>query len=83
MSQGPGGMDPRITGPASLAQQQAGSQPPGIPLISDDEAERRQQEADAQRLRRRAWRRLLVISGLVAVAVLVLWLAFGVSAPGV
>ena len=42
MTQGQGGLDPRITGPASLAQSHASKQPPGIPLISDEEALRRQ-----------------------------------------
>jgi len=55
MSQGQGGLDPRITGPASLAQVGAGKQQ-GIPLISDEEAERRQRAADAARGRRRIMR---------------------------
>ena len=67
MSQGQGGLDPRITGPASLAQVEAGKQQPGIPLISDEEAERRQRAADAARGRRR-W---IVRAAVAGAAVLI------------
>ena len=64
MSQGQGGLDPRITGPASLAQVGAGKQQ-GIPLISDEEAERRQRAADAARDRRRRIVRVVVAGAAV------------------
>ena len=64
----------------ALAQAQAARRKPGIPLISDEEAERRQQQADASRRRRRALRR--IIAALVAVAFAVwLFLAFGPLQP--
>jgi ferric-dicitrate binding protein FerR (iron transport regulator) len=65
-----------ITAAAALAQLQAAKRERGIPLISDEEAERRQRQADASRRRRRIWRRL--IAALVAVALAVwLFLSFG------
>jgi ferric-dicitrate binding protein FerR (iron transport regulator) len=74
VSSGQGGLDPRITVPAALAQ--SARRKPGIPSITDEEAERRQQQADASRRRRRIWRRLIVV--LVAVVLIVwLFLAFG------
>ena len=63
---GGSGLDPRITIPAILAQQQAAKRKPGIPLISDEEAERRQREADASRQRRARWRRILVTLAVLA-----------------
>ena len=78
MSQGLGGLDPRITGPASLAQSQASKTRPGIPLISDEEALRRQQAADASRKRRRWIMRI----GAAAVAVVVGILALLLMTPG-
>ncbi len=65
MTQGGSGLDPRITGPASVAQAQASKQRSGIPLISDEEALRRQQAADRARRRRR----LLIRVGAVVAAV--------------
>jgi hypothetical protein len=58
--QGGSGLDPRITIPALLAQQQAAKRPPGIPLITDEEAERRQREADRKRRRHAVLRRIAV-----------------------
>ncbi len=84
MSQGTGGLDPRITGPASLAQLQAGDLQPGIPFISDEEARLRQREADASRRRRRALRRAIAALVVVVVAVAVvawLFLSFGPLQP--
>ena len=66
MSYGQGGLDPRITGPASLAQVGAGKQQ-GLPLISDDEAERRQRAADAARGRRRRVMRAVVAGAAVLI----------------
>jgi hypothetical protein len=63
---GGSGLDPRIIIPAILAQQQAAKRKPGIPLISDEEAERRQREADAKRRRRVTWRRILVALAVLA-----------------
>jgi hypothetical protein len=65
------GLDPRIIIPAVLAQQQAARRKPGIPLISDEEAERRQREADLRRRRRVLWLRTLVVLAVVAVGVFV------------
>ena len=78
MSQGHGGLDPRITGPASLAQARASKTRPGIPLISDEEALRRQQAADDSRRRRR----LLVRIGAAVVAVVIAILALLFITPG-
>jgi hypothetical protein len=69
---GGSGLDPRITIPAILAQQQAAKRKPGIPLISDEEAERRQREADASRQRRARWRRILVTLAVLATGAWVL-----------
>ena len=66
------GFDPRIIIAAVLAQQQAAKGKPGIPLISDQEAERRQLEADRKRRRRATWWRLVAVFVLVVVAILVL-----------
>jgi ferric-dicitrate binding protein FerR (iron transport regulator) len=74
------GLDLRIIGPAALAQAQAAERERGIPLISDDEAERRQAQADAARRRRHILRR--VIAAVIAVAVAVwLFLSFGPLQP--
>jgi hypothetical protein len=78
MTQGHGGLDPRITGPASLAQSHASKQPPGIPLISDEEALRRQHAADSAR-RRHRW--LVGALMVAAVVVSVVWVVLAVS-PG-
>lgn len=76
---GGSGLDPRIIIPAILAQQQAAKRKPGIPLISDEEAERRQAEADARRRRRFIWRRVLaVVAGLALGA----WVLISVMPPG-
>ena len=72
MSQGTGGLNPRITGPASVAQAQASKQRPGIPLISDEEALIRQQAADRARRRRRLVRVGAAAVGLMAAIALLL-----------
>ncbi|MEX1294732.1 MAG: hypothetical protein AB1Z67_01040 [Candidatus Limnocylindrales bacterium] len=69
---GGSGLDPRIVIPAILAQQQAAKRKPGIPLISDEEAERRQREADTRRRRRAIWRRILAGLAVLAIGVWVL-----------
>jgi ferric-dicitrate binding protein FerR (iron transport regulator) len=71
MSRSGGGLDPRITAAAALAQLQAAKGERGIPLISDEEAERRQRQADAASRRRRIWRRVIAV---VVAVVLVVWL---------
>jgi hypothetical protein len=76
---GGSGLDPRIIIPAVLAQQQAAKRPPGIPLISDEEAERRQREADAKRRRRAILRRVLVAIAGLALGV---WLLLSLGLPG-
>jgi hypothetical protein len=84
MSHGTGGLDPRITGPASLAQLHADDVQPGIPLITDEEAERRQREADASRRRDRALRRRVAALAAVAFALAVatwLFLSLGPLQP--
>ena len=75
---GGSGLDPRIIIPAVLAQQQAAKREPGIPLISDEEAERRQRETDTRRRRRAILRR-----AVVAVAALALgaWFLLSVVTP--
>lgn len=69
---GGSGLDPRIIIPAILAQQQAAKRKPGIPLISDEEAERRQREADAKRRHRALLRRVLLVVGALVAGALVL-----------
>ena len=76
---GGSGLDPRIIIPAVLAQQQAAKRAPGIPLISDEEAERRQREADAKRRRRAIFRRVLVAVAGLALGV---WLLLSLGLPG-
>ena len=78
MERHPSGLDPRIVIPAVLAQQQAAKRAPGIPLISDEEAERRQREADAKRRRRAILRRVSVaVAGLALGA----WLLLSLGLP--
>lgn len=71
MSRSGGGLDPRIIAAAALAQLQAAKRERGTPLISDEEAERRQRQADASRRRHRTWRRVI---GVLVAAVLAIWL---------
>jgi ferric-dicitrate binding protein FerR (iron transport regulator) len=80
VSRGGSGLDPRIIGPAALAQAQAAKRERGIPLISDEEAERRQARADASRRRRRIWRRVIASLFVLLVAVWV-FLTFGPLQP--
>lgn len=80
MSMGGSGLDPRIIGPAALAQAQTAKRERGIPLISDQEAERRQAQADAAQRRRRILRR--VIAAVIAAVIAVwLFLSFGALQP--
>ena len=77
---GGSGLDPRIIIPAILAQQQAAKRKPGIPLTSDEEAERRQQEADTKRRQRVIWRRILTALAVFAVAI---WVLISLGLPNV
>ena len=81
MSMGQGGLDPRITGPASLAGTRTSEKPKGIPLILDEEAERRQLASDISRRRRQKYRRLLLTVSVLIVAVVALLSILSATLP--